>query len=68
MGDVKKDIESLRRINATPQDKLNIMCDLNDFVVASFEERIRRKNPHITKDALIALLRVELSHGRRDSY
>lgn len=68
MGDVKKDVEAMRRINATPKDKLEIMCDITDFVVGSFIEKIKKENPKVKRNEIIQLLRKRLYHGRRDTY
>ena len=68
MGDWKKDIEAMRRINATSDDKLNIMCDITDFIVSEFEHRINKKKPNITREELIKILRKELFYCRRDTH
>lgn len=68
MGDWKKDVEAMQRIKATSQDKLDILCDINDFIVSTFIERIKKEKPKIKNDEIIKILRVRLYHGRRDSY
>ncbi len=67
MGDVKKDVESMRRIHATSLDKLEIMADITDFIVSSFVEKIKKENPDISRDNLIEKLKVMLYHDRRYS-
>lgn len=64
MGDVKKDVESMRRIRASSTDKLEIMADITDFIISSFVEKIKKENPDISREDLIEKLKVMLYHDR----
>lgn len=67
MEDIKKDIELLRRINATPEDNMRLMCEMTDSVVAFYKKHLRKENPNISQAELITRLRIELLCCRRDS-
>ncbi len=67
MGDVRKDVEALRRMHASGNDKLEYMSDITSLMVSIFEERIKKENPKLTKQEILKLLREELYHGRKDN-
>ncbi|MBI5228046.1 hypothetical protein HY988_05645 [Candidatus Micrarchaeota archaeon] len=67
MGDVRKDVEALRRVHATGNDKLEYMSDITNLVITIFEERIKKENPKLSKKEILKILREELYHGRKDT-
>ncbi len=67
MGDVRKDVESLERMNATPKDNLRIMASLTQMVISVNYQRIRSENTHLSKHQQMEKLNEELFYGRRDN-
>ena len=67
MGDVEKDVETVRRLRLSGSDKLHIASSLDDFMIKVFRERIRHEHPRASEKRILEILREELSYGRRDN-
>jgi hypothetical protein len=63
MGDVKKDVEMMKRLKASGSAKLRIASGMNAFLVHVFKERIRREHPRASAKRRLEILREELSYG-----
>ena len=68
MGDVKKDVETMRRMHATSDDKLRIMTDLTETVIRVNYERIKKENPQYKKEKVLKKLQQCLFYGRKDNH
>lgn len=68
MGDVKKDVEGLRRMNASGSYNLKLMASLTAIVIRVNYERIKQTHPNWSNHAVLKKLHEDLFYGRRDNH
>ncbi len=67
MGDVKKDVDALLKMEAAGEDTIRIAFDLNRSLIKLFIQRIKKQHGKLSKKQLMEKVSEELFYGRNDN-
>ncbi|MBI5046449.1 hypothetical protein HZC07_01830 [Candidatus Micrarchaeota archaeon] len=67
MGDVKKDVEDLLKMQASGEDSLKASLAINQTIIDLFKQKIKNEFPGISKKELNKKVYEAIFYGRKDN-